>query len=203
MGPKVVDKEEKREAIVAAAAEIFARNGFRAATMDMISRRAGIAKGTTYLYFRGKAELFLAVFDWYVDWMLGEAEREMGSQEGGALEKMNGFMENSLQSLEQIRDMFPLSMEFWAASATGEQRAVFGDHMRQLYVRYRRVVGRLIRQGVQEGVFGPDTDPEAISSALVGTMDGLMVQAWLEPELDIPKTGRVFMETLIRGMAGK
>jgi AcrR family transcriptional regulator len=51
-------KESKREAILASALELFNRNGFRGTSMEAIARRAGLAKGTVYLYFPGKEALF-------------------------------------------------------------------------------------------------------------------------------------------------
>ena len=203
MGPRTVNKGEKREAIVAAAAEVFAQRGYRAATMDSISREASIAKGTTYLYFKSKRDLFLAVFDWYVDNMLGEATTAMGPAEGGIVQKLERFMEETLEALEEVRNIFPLTMEFWTASATGEHRLLFGKHMARLYVRYREVVAAMIDQGVAEGVFRSDTDSEALASVLVGAIDGLKIQTWLEPEMDIFKLGRVFMKTFIRGLAAE
>src|SRR6476660_3807599 len=48
----------KREAILAAALQEFSARGFAAARLDDVARRAGVAKGTTYLYFRDKETLF-------------------------------------------------------------------------------------------------------------------------------------------------
>jgi AcrR family transcriptional regulator len=48
----------RREAILAAALEEFSARGFAAARLDDVARRAGIAKGTIYLYFRDKETLF-------------------------------------------------------------------------------------------------------------------------------------------------
>ena len=48
----------KREAILAAALEEFSGRGFAAARLDDVARRAGVAKGTIYLYFRDKEALF-------------------------------------------------------------------------------------------------------------------------------------------------
>ncbi|MBA3686471.1 MAG: TetR family transcriptional regulator [Planctomycetes bacterium] len=53
------DKELKREAIIAAVRTLFASSSFSAITMDGIAARVGIAKGTLYLYFASKEELFL------------------------------------------------------------------------------------------------------------------------------------------------
>jgi AcrR family transcriptional regulator len=49
---------ERREAILSAALEEFAASGFAAARLDDVARRAGVAKGTIYLYFRDKETLF-------------------------------------------------------------------------------------------------------------------------------------------------
>ena len=48
----------RREAILAAALEEFSASGFAAARLDDVARRAGVAKGTIYLYFRDKESLF-------------------------------------------------------------------------------------------------------------------------------------------------
>ena len=54
MAPKRVDREEKQQAIVGAAVEVFARRGFTAATIEEIARTAGLGKGTVYQYFHSK-----------------------------------------------------------------------------------------------------------------------------------------------------
>jgi AcrR family transcriptional regulator len=48
----------RREAILAAALDEFAASGFEAARLDDVAKRAGVAKGTIYLYFRDKESLF-------------------------------------------------------------------------------------------------------------------------------------------------
>ena len=48
----------KREAILSAALEEFSARGFAAARLEDVARRAGVAKGTIYLYFRDKETLF-------------------------------------------------------------------------------------------------------------------------------------------------
>lgn len=48
----------KREAILAAALDEFSSQGFAATRLDDVAKRAGVAKGTIYLYFRDKESLF-------------------------------------------------------------------------------------------------------------------------------------------------
>ena len=49
---------ERRQAILAAALDEFSSRGFEAARLEDVARRAGVAKGTIYLYFRDKESLF-------------------------------------------------------------------------------------------------------------------------------------------------
>jgi AcrR family transcriptional regulator len=49
---------ERRDAILSAALDEFSTRGFEAARLDDVARRAGVAKGTIYLYFRDKESLF-------------------------------------------------------------------------------------------------------------------------------------------------
>jgi AcrR family transcriptional regulator len=53
--------EDRPREICAAALDVFAEKGFAAAKLDEIARRAGVSKGTLYLYFKDKDELFRAV----------------------------------------------------------------------------------------------------------------------------------------------
>src|SRR3974377_1411160 len=48
----------RREAVLSAALDEFSSRGFEAARLDDVARRAGVAKGTIYLYFRDKESLF-------------------------------------------------------------------------------------------------------------------------------------------------
>lgn len=56
------DKAQRKAAILDAAREMIAEDGFDAVTMNALAARAGLAKGTLYLYLRTKEELFLALF---------------------------------------------------------------------------------------------------------------------------------------------
>jgi AcrR family transcriptional regulator len=53
--------EDRPREICTAALDVFSEKGFAAAKLDEIARRAGISKGTLYLYFKDKEDLFRAV----------------------------------------------------------------------------------------------------------------------------------------------
>src|SRR3712207_3197971 len=55
------DRQAKERAILDAALEVFAESGFAQARLDAVAARAGVAKGTIYLYFPSKQALFEAL----------------------------------------------------------------------------------------------------------------------------------------------
>ena len=67
-------RRERREEILAAALEEFCARGFEATRLDDVARRAGVAKGTIYLYFRDKESLFQDIVRAMVGPLVGAIE---------------------------------------------------------------------------------------------------------------------------------
>ncbi len=64
----------RRQAILAAALEEFSGHGFEAARLEDVARRAGVAKGTIYLYFADKEALFQELIRWQLTPVVGAFE---------------------------------------------------------------------------------------------------------------------------------
>lgn len=65
MARTVLDKETRRQQLLEAAIAVFARKGYVETSIDDIIQEADVARGTFYLYFESKKEIFLAVIDHY------------------------------------------------------------------------------------------------------------------------------------------
>jgi len=63
----VLQPDARRQQLLTAATTVFAARGFRAAGVSDIVSTAGVARGTFYLYFEGKAQVFLAIADDFYD----------------------------------------------------------------------------------------------------------------------------------------
>jgi len=77
-------KDARPAEIVDAALAVFAERGFSAARLDDVAARAGISKGTLYLYFASKEELFKAVVRQALLPNLERVERLLGAHPGPA-----------------------------------------------------------------------------------------------------------------------
>jgi AcrR family transcriptional regulator len=71
---EAVAAKERHEAILAAAKQLFGHYGYRRTSIDDIAREARIAKGTVYLYFKSKEEIFRALCQQLLDTVLTATE---------------------------------------------------------------------------------------------------------------------------------
>src|SRR5438128_2487578 len=76
--PRTQAAEERRSAILAAALEEFTARGYEGARLDDVAKRAGIAKGTIYLYFADKETLFQELVRSMVHPVLGMLDKMRG-----------------------------------------------------------------------------------------------------------------------------
>jgi AcrR family transcriptional regulator len=77
--------DTRRQAILAAALHVFSRHGFATARLDDVAAKAGIAKGTLYLYFKSKEALFEELIRSRVTPLFDNLERIAGSAPPAAL----------------------------------------------------------------------------------------------------------------------
>jgi AcrR family transcriptional regulator len=203
MTPKRVDREEKQQAIVGAALEVFARRGFTAATIEEIARTAGLGKGTVYQYFGSKDDLFFAVFQAFVG-QVGQQARGLAA--GPALSaagRLRTLIVGLMDIDDEARRLFSLTFEFWAAAASGAPalRTRVASLFRDSYAELGVMVAETIRDGVARGEFDPAVDVGAVTAVLIGSMDGLYLQAWFDPTINPARMAQRFVDVVLRGLA--
>jgi len=77
-----VVSEFRSAEILESARKVFARKGFTGATMDEIAAAAGLAKGTLYLYFKSKRDVYLKTLERGSAELLEHVKKNMGAAEG-------------------------------------------------------------------------------------------------------------------------
>src|SRR5579872_2643541 len=110
--PKVVDehmREATRQRIIQKAAREFARLGFDQANINNIAELAGIGKGTIYLYFENKRELFLAMLRSIAQVHIA-AIRETLATEGSLQQRLERLYHSFATLAEQESDSFHVYM---------------------------------------------------------------------------------------------
>jgi AcrR family transcriptional regulator len=193
--PERLSREEKkartRAQLIDAAATVFAREGFMAASLDEVAEEAGLTKGAVYSNFDSKEDLFQAV----IDDRLNEPMRHgaeaiidstMGTSEEHAMAGARVFVD----TVEQQREVFLLALEFNIHVARHPELApTFAARNREQLER----VADLIRQ--QTGNTG-DTlplPPDQMAIAVEALSQGIALQKLADPE-SVPDDllGRVY-----------
>jgi AcrR family transcriptional regulator len=85
-------KDARPQELLAAALDLFVERGYASTRLEDVARRAGVSKGTLYLYFTNKEELFKAVVRENIVPALGEAEDIISSFEGHSADLMRCVM---------------------------------------------------------------------------------------------------------------
>jgi len=98
------DKSQRRDEIMAAAKEVFARKGFHATTIADIAKQAGLAYGSIYWYFDSKDELFHA--------LMAVEEGALRAHVGAALAARGGPAEDA-RAEAQFRAAVQATFEFF------------------------------------------------------------------------------------------
>lgn len=141
---------EKRTAILGAARSLMVARGFSDIVLDEVAKEAGVAKGTLFLYFRNKEDLFSAVFEDLVDQLGGSLEGlKAGGQTGRAL--LEATVRTILSHFDRHRDFIS---QFSTGRLAGCGTRSCGKIMEKFGRNYALVVSLLRRcaaDGLVEG----------------------------------------------------
>lgn len=207
MGPKIVDKETKRREIYQAAMELFARQGVHGTTIQEIAENAGIGKGTVYEYFGSKKEILAASFQYMLEETEQYMAREMQESPREPLHQLRAFFQGLVNYLESVpRHVTEMLLVFWAEGilehSPADPNAALGEmDLETVYREYIDTLSAILRQGKQEGVFRTTIAEYEVASAMVGVLDGLMLQWMMFREgIDIRETTDRFLESMLEGI---
>jgi AcrR family transcriptional regulator len=203
MSPANQSQKNKKDQIIAAAAHVFAQKGYAGSSVADIALKAEIGKGTIYAYFDSKEDLFFAVFEWFILQTGTAAKVSVAYLGGSATERLEVLSDSIMNTWDEVKDVFNLTVEFWAASSSSLMRDRFKGAFRRLYENFRGLVVLLIRDGIERGEFRADVDPASIAAALVGTWDALFLQAWFDKNFEPLMTANNFLKVVIRGLSNE
>lgn len=152
--------EFRTSEILQAARTVFATHGYAAATVDEIAETAGIAKGTVYLYFSSKQDLFLAALREGVIQLHADALREIESAQT-ARDKIRAFIHARLAYCDQNRDFFRIYYTEFSSMLVRSSRAQ--PEFQDLYDEQAALLASLLHCGVETGEVRPiDTTKTAL-----------------------------------------
>ena len=160
-------RRARMDAICAAACRVFARRGYAGTRIADIAAECGETGAAVRYYFGLKDELLRAALAWTQE-RGAQRLRELMIRERDPQRRLEGLLELSLPTSDEIRDEYLLWLDAWAR-ARGSRR--FDDD--EVFSNWHQTVVEVVHQGQAAGVFALTHGAEDFGDAFVALADGL------------------------------
>ncbi|MCC7539204.1 MAG: TetR/AcrR family transcriptional regulator [Deltaproteobacteria bacterium] len=164
-------KDERREAILAAATRVFARRGLASTKIADIAHAAGLSHGLVYHYFESKEAIYVEVIR---DILHGSrsALDECVAMEASPFERLAAFVRGVIARVEESPERLLLVLQVMVQDECSKGAcAFFDDHAKHLYFSVRS----LIVASREQGLIDPEGDPDALATALFAMIHGIAI----------------------------
>ena len=168
------EKEERRSAILDAAEEVFLEKGLAGTTMDEIARAVELSKGTLYLYFSGKDELYLGVVMRSISEVALRVETAV-RQGGSGLSRLKRLMAAKADFAMQHRRRFLVAVSWMGSQYSVDPAATTFEQYRTELSRIFEVVIECIERGRLDGSIRQDVVPSRVAFQLWGSLLGTLI----------------------------
>src|SRR5712664_342432 len=145
-------KDARPEEIVAAALDVFVERGFAAARLEDVARRAGVTKGTVYLYFESKEALFKAVVRQTIVPAIAQGEALAQSFTGSARELLERLVREYWRLVGETA-LAGIPKLIMAEAANFPELTRF--YYEEVVTRGHRLMASVIERGIKNGEFRP------------------------------------------------
>jgi TetR/AcrR family fatty acid metabolism transcriptional regulator len=193
-----VDKADKRDAILRAAIETFAARGFFAAQVADVARTAGVAAGTVYLYFRGKDDLLISVFDRAMKEAIAEGRTSLAA-ERDPVEQLREIARLHLGRLGRDRDL-AVVFQVELRQSTKFMERFSTTHLRE----YLGLIRDVIAEGQRTRAFRRDVNATLAAKLFFGALDE-MATNWILSRRKYSLVAEVdpILDLFVGGVAGR
>jgi AcrR family transcriptional regulator len=193
-------KDARPGEILAAALECFAERGFAATRLVDVARRAGVTKGTLYLYFSNKEELFKAVVRETIVAGIARSEALVGDAAKPAPQLLEDVLQGWATQIETPASAIPKLV--LAEAGNFPDLAQF--YVNEVIHRGRSLIRRVLVAGIARGEFRP-VDVESAIDCVIAPM--ILTMLWRHSfaahdrrALDVDALRRVHFQLLSEGL---
>jgi TetR/AcrR family fatty acid metabolism transcriptional regulator len=192
------DRADKHDLILEAAIEVFAEKGFHHARISDIARRAGVADGTIYLYFRNKDDVLLTIFEEKMGVLIAGLNDVLAPLTD-PLDKVRAFARYHFRQVHDHRALTEvLQIELRLSNK------FLKEYRPEKLWEYLGIFAGIVRDGQQQGVIRPELDPFVLMWGFFGAMDEISMQ-WVlsrkREKFSLEATAEQVADVFIRGMA--
>jgi TetR/AcrR family transcriptional regulator len=167
------EKEHRKEEILDAAQKVFFEKGLTVATMDEIAVAAELSKGTLYLYYKSKEDMYLGVMMRGMEELYAEFER-IGLSTGSTVDKIvklgAAYKEYFFKHRKFLQMFHFLQSSHFHKQVSDEMKQTCDAEGQRVW----DVINSILQTGMQEGVLRPNYNPMELGVILWSNMTALM-----------------------------
>lgn len=142
--------DARPEEILEAALAVFGELGFARTRLEEVARRAGVSKGTLYLYFDSKDSLFRAMVQAKIDRTIAAAEELARTWEGSTEELLRHFIQRYWEAMNKTQHC---QMARLVTSELNNFPELARFYYRSVILRVRQLIESILRRGAERGEF--------------------------------------------------
>ncbi|WP_010099062.1 TetR/AcrR family transcriptional regulator [Ornithinibacillus scapharcae] len=189
------NNKPKYNLIIEAAVDVIAENGYHASQVSKIAKKAGVADGTIYLYFKNKEDILVSVFE----------------------EKMGHFIEHIATAIKEKENaseklLTLIEMHFGQLAANHHLAIVTQLELRQSNLSLRQQINRIlkpylavidetVKEGIQQNLFRSDINVPLMRQMIFGALDETVTN-WVmnEEKYDLVGLAPAVHELITKGI---
>ncbi len=184
MSPLKVNKEVKKEVILRAAIEVFAKNGLKNTKIIEVANKAGVGKGTVYEYFSSKEEIFETAFEYSMKKVIEKLQ--LSAQENITPdERLKKMIKGFSSMVDADRTFIEITFHFWAEGVRSGNK-ILNKKIEKVYTDSKKIISSVLEEGIRSRIF-KKIDTEVYASIIVALFDGLLLQGMYNKEFSFEK----------------
>ncbi len=167
------EKEQRRNDIIDAAEKLFFSRGLETTTMDEVAEQAELSKGTLYLYFKNKEDLYLAVNARGLR-IMTKMIRESTAKANDSLEKIVATGKAYYHFYKTYPDYFNLLLYYEILESSPEDKSNSASECEEIGMKGLDFFAGIIKEAINHGSIRTDIDPEKIAVMLWANITGVI-----------------------------
>ena len=167
------ERESRRSLILSTAKRLFFSEGFQSVTVEKIAREAELAKGSIYLYFQSKEEIYTQILLEEINSFYRQSAF-LETPEAPASKRLLEFSKIYLELFLHNRELFRIMMNFQLYPDRLTLPEALNAQLRQSMKKNIDLIERIFEQGILAGEFAEGSPPFLCRNVYWGLLNGII-----------------------------
>lgn len=166
---------EKYQKILEAAVVVFSERGFFQSTVSQIAKKAGVADGTIYLYFKNKDDILVQFYEYKTRQVFKRFRRAV-DQAASSEEKLRNLVRTHLEEFQK-----DINMAIVYQAELHQHQRLAQNVIKEMSKMYRDIITEVLELGQQEGYFRRNLYVGLVMRLITGAVDEV-INSWIHAD---------------------